>query len=57
MHNTPTKKTGKPLAVPKEVRKGHWIDMNFGPANHLKKATELLSSCDVDPNTVRIRFD
>ena len=57
MHKTPMRKTGKPFADPKEVSKGYWIDMNFGPAGHLKKATELLSSCDVDPNTVRIRLD
>ena len=57
LHKEPKKKTGKPFRSAREVRKGHWIDMNFGPKDHLTKAKELLESCGVDPATVHLELD
>ena len=56
LHKSPTKRTGRPFGSPRQVR-NHWIDMRFGPENHLKKAAEMLESCDLDPATVRLEFD
>lgn len=56
IHKEPKKKNGKPFRQTREVRKNHWIDMHFGPENHLKKAKELLESCKVDSNTVHLEL-
>ena len=58
LHKEPKKKTGKPFRKDsaREVRKNHWIDMNFGPKGHLTKAMELLESCEVDPATVYLEL-
>lgn len=57
LHRKPTRRDGKNFVTPKEVRKNHWIEMNCGPKYHLKKAMELLSSCDIDPKTVYLELD
>ena len=58
LHKVPKKKTGKPFRRgAREVRENHWIDMAFGPEAHLKKAIELLESCDVKPATVHLELD
>ena len=59
LHKRPYRKDGKPFrrGSAKEVRKNHWIDMNFGPEGHLRKAKELLDSCDVEPNSVLLELD
>ena len=57
LHNIPTKKDGKPFRQPREVRRNHWIDMNFGPAYHLQKAMELLESCGIDTDKVHLEID
>ena len=56
MYKRPTKKDGTPFKDAREVRKNFWIDMHFGPSDHLRKAAELLLSCDVDPNSVRLEL-
>lgn len=57
MHKEPTKKTGTRFTRGKEVRDGHWIDMDLTTVQHLRRATELLSECDVDPYKVRLERD
>ena len=57
MHKEPEKKTGSRFSPGKEVRDGHWIDMNLTTAQHLKRTTDLLSACGVDPNTVLLELD
>ena len=56
MYKRPTKKDGTPVKDAREVRKNFWIDMHFGPSDHLRKAAELLLSCDVDPNSVHLEL-
>lgn len=57
LHSSPTRRDGIAFKSHREVRKGYYIDTNFAPANQLRKAKELLESCGVDPNTVRLEFD
>ena len=40
----------------KEVRKGHWIYTDLVAEKQLKRAKELLSSCGVDPHSVRLEL-
>lgn len=56
MHKEPKKKNGSRFTRGKEVRDDHWIDMDLVIVQHLKRATELLSVCNVDPNTVRLEL-
>ena len=57
MHKEPKKKTGSRFTRGREVRDGHWIDMDLTIVQHLRRAKELLSVCDVDPHTVCLEFD
>ena len=59
MHKRPVRKDGTPFKpeAAREIRENFWIDMNFGPSNHLRKTAELLLSCDVDLNSVRLELD
>lgn len=52
----PTTAKGKDFRSGRKVRDGFWIDMNFGPASHLRKAKELLLACDVRPETVTLEL-
>ena len=47
---------GKDFRSGRRIRDSFWIDMNFGPASHLRKAKELLLACDVPPETVTLEL-
>lgn len=55
-NRTPTTARGKDFRMPKEVGPHFWIDMNFGPADHLTKAKEMLDACGVSPDTVILQL-
>ena len=57
VNDTAKRPDGNDILHPLEVRKGFWIDANLGPANHLRRAQEILDACDVDPTTVRLELD
>ena len=56
MHTEATKQNGSPMERAKEVRKGHWIYTDLVAEKQLKRAKELLSSCGVDPHSVRLEL-
>ena len=57
VNDTATSTKGVPFKHSMEVCKNFWINTNFGPADHLRKAREVLLACGVDPKTVRLEFD
>ena len=42
------------LLKAREVGRDRWISTGLSPKSHLRRAKELLESCRVDPNTVRL---
>ncbi len=57
VNKAPTRANGDQFLSPREVRDGVWIDTHFAPANHLKKAQEILEACGIDPSTVRVELE
>lgn len=57
MHNSPTSKDGLQFKAPRRLRGNYWINTHFNPANHLRRAIELLFECGVEPDTVRLELD
>ena len=53
-NRTPRRRDGKDFHQPKKIGPDLWIDLNLGPANHLRRAQEMLKACGISPETVRL---
>ena len=49
--------SGVPFRSSLQVCKGFYINTNLAPADHIRKAQEILLACEVDPATVRLEFN
>lgn len=50
----PRRRDGKDFRQPKKIGPDLWIDLDLGPANHLRRAQEMLKACGISPETVRL---
>ena len=57
VNETPTSANGTRFTDYMEVRESIFINTHLDPANHLRKAQEILAACGVDPDTVSLEFD
>lgn len=55
LYKKKTNRDAPPFNSPKEVR-GHWIETHASAKQQLRKATQLLESCDIDPTTVHVEL-